>query len=57
MLVTIHTKKEFTAEEFGEILNSDYFMNIDLHTKIVFERDLVFLDDYIGRYKVVRTFK
>jgi len=56
-LLTIKTIKEYDSESFSELINPDYFMHIDLHTKIIFKSELWIMDNYIGRYEIVKQFK
>ena len=57
MLVIITTKKEFTREEFGNYVHENYLMSIDLKTKIVFEKDLKYLDYANVNYTVFKKLK
>jgi len=55
-LVTVHTEESYTSEEFEELVNADWFMHIDLHTKLLFLADLWLLDKQAGHYNIVKKF-
>ena len=56
-LFTIHTDREYNRDDFNDLINHDFFIYIDLHTKIVFKSELWILDNYAGKYTITKQFK